>query len=105
MAKHPTRRQFLAAASAGAALSLTATSYARIVGANERIALGLIGCGGRGYDGAHAGRPPARQAAERRVHRGERPVADPARACGGSLPGVVRPRQPGSSSPIARSWT
>jgi predicted dehydrogenase len=50
MAKNPTRRQFLAAASAGAALSLTATSYARIVGANERIALGLIGCGGRGFD-------------------------------------------------------
>ena len=49
MTKNPTRRQFLAAASAGAALSLTATSYARIVGANERIALGLIGCGGRGY--------------------------------------------------------
>ncbi len=45
MSTNPTRRQFLAAASAGAALSLTATSYARVVGANERIALGLIGCG------------------------------------------------------------
>jgi predicted dehydrogenase len=58
MPKHPTRRQFLAAASATAAWSLTATSYARIVGANERIALGLIGCGGRGYaahmPGVHA---------------------------------------------------
>ena len=42
------RRQFLAAASAGAALSFTATSYAKIAGANERIAIGLIGCGGRG---------------------------------------------------------
>ncbi|NLS92603.1 MAG: Gfo/Idh/MocA family oxidoreductase [Planctomycetaceae bacterium] len=50
MSKNPTRRQFLAAASAGAALSLTATSYARVAGANERIALGLIGCGGRGYE-------------------------------------------------------
>ena len=53
-----TRRQFLATASAGAALAWTATSYARIVGANERISLGLIGCGGRGYDahmpGVHA---------------------------------------------------
>lgn len=44
-----TRRQFLATASAGAALAFTATSYARIVGANERISIGLIGCGGRGY--------------------------------------------------------
>lgn len=43
------RRQFLKTASAGAALALTATSYAKIVGANERISLGLIGCGGRGY--------------------------------------------------------
>ncbi len=45
----PSRRQFLATASAGAAISLTATSYARVVGANERISIGLIGCGGRGY--------------------------------------------------------
>ncbi len=47
------RRQFLStAASAGAVLSLPASSYARVLGANERIALGLVGCGGRGY-GAH----------------------------------------------------
>jgi predicted dehydrogenase len=46
------RRQFLSAASATAALSLSASSYARILGANERLSLGLIGCGGRGY-GAH----------------------------------------------------
>ncbi len=44
------RRQFLATASAGAALGLTATSYARVVGANERISIGVIGCGGRGYN-------------------------------------------------------
>lgn len=52
------RRQFLKTASAGAAMAFTATSYARIVGANERISLGLIGCGGRGYEahmkGVHA---------------------------------------------------
>jgi predicted dehydrogenase len=58
MQKTSNRRQFLAAASAGAALSFTATSYAKIVGANERIAIGLIGCGGRGYNahmtGVHA---------------------------------------------------
>ena len=35
-----TRRQFLAAASAGAAMSLTAASYAKVVGANERIGPG-----------------------------------------------------------------
>lgn len=44
------RRHFLKTASAGAAMAFTASSYARIVGANERISLGLIGCGGRGYD-------------------------------------------------------
>jgi predicted dehydrogenase len=43
------RRQFLQTASAGAAMAFSATSYAKIVGANERISLGLIGCGGRGY--------------------------------------------------------
>jgi predicted dehydrogenase len=52
MPAHSTRRQFLATASTGAALACTATGYARIVGANERISIGLIGCGGRGY-GAH----------------------------------------------------
>jgi len=32
----------------GAALAVTAASYSRILGANDRIRLGLIGCGGRG---------------------------------------------------------
>lgn len=36
-----TRRQFVATA-------VTAASYARIAGANSRVRLGLIGCGGRG---------------------------------------------------------
>jgi predicted dehydrogenase len=58
MQSTPSRRQFLTTASAGAAMAFTATSYARIAGANERIAIGLIGCGGRGYDahmpGVHA---------------------------------------------------
>lgn len=58
MPSHPSRRQFLASASAGAVMGFTAASYARIAGANERIALGLIGCGGRGYvahmTGVHA---------------------------------------------------
>ena len=40
-------------ASAGAlGAVLSAQSYARVLGANERISLGLIGCGGRGV-GAH----------------------------------------------------
>ena len=54
MQSTPSRRQFLTTASAGAAFAFTATSYARIVGANERISLGQIGCGGRGYQ-AHMG--------------------------------------------------
>lgn len=41
------RRDFMRAAGAGA-LVFTALSYSRILGANERIRLGVIGCGGRG---------------------------------------------------------
>ena len=49
------RRKFLQTASAGAAavtVGMTAGSYARVKGANARISIGVIGCGGRGY-GAH----------------------------------------------------
>jgi predicted dehydrogenase len=47
------RRQFLKSASAqAAALALTARGYARIAGANERISIGVVGCGKRGF-GAH----------------------------------------------------
>lgn len=55
MADRTTRRQFLKNASLGAAaLSMTTSSYARIVGANDRISIGMIGCGSRGI-GAHMG--------------------------------------------------
>jgi len=46
------RRQFLRTASAGAALAVSAASYARVPGANDRLSIGIIGCGGRGV-GAH----------------------------------------------------
>ena len=48
------RRRFLqdgmaAGAAAGLAVSrMTAASYGRVIGSNERIRLGLVGCGGRG---------------------------------------------------------
>src|SRR5215213_9323847 len=46
------RRQILrttvAAAATASALSMTADSYARVAGANDRISIGLIGCGERG---------------------------------------------------------
>ena len=49
MSHGTTRRQFLRNAAIGsAALSMTAASYARVKGANERINIGIIGCGGRG---------------------------------------------------------
>lgn len=49
MQQSSTRRTFLKAASAGVAVAtLSATSYARVAGANERISIGVIGCGGRG---------------------------------------------------------
>src|SRR6478752_4053647 len=41
------RRDFLRKTSSGA-LAITAASYARVLGANERIHLGLIGAGDRG---------------------------------------------------------
>ena len=51
MEQHYSRRKFLKTATAGAA-ALSAASYARVIGANERISIGQIGCGGRGI-GAH----------------------------------------------------
>ncbi|MHC4741827.1 MAG: Gfo/Idh/MocA family protein [Planctomycetota bacterium] len=45
------RRKFLTTAAGGAA-ALSAGSYSRVLGANERISIGIIGCGGRGV-GAH----------------------------------------------------
>jgi predicted dehydrogenase len=46
-----TRRQFLVTTAAGAAtLSIAASSYARIRGANDRISIGIIGCGDRGSE-------------------------------------------------------
>ena len=48
-----TRRQFIKTASIGAAaVSMSASSYARAAGANDRISIGIIGCGDRGV-GAH----------------------------------------------------
>ena len=47
------RREFLKGAAAGtAALALTAASQRRVLGANDRISIGIIGCGQRGF-GAH----------------------------------------------------
>jgi hypothetical protein len=40
------RRDFIR--TVGAATAATALSYSRILGANERVQMGLIGCGGRG---------------------------------------------------------
>lgn len=49
MSQGTTRRQFLRNAAVGtAAISMTAASYARVKGANERISIGMIGCGDRG---------------------------------------------------------
>ena len=42
------RRQFLQTSAGIAAFGMTAASYARIKGANERISIGQIGCGDRG---------------------------------------------------------
>lgn len=49
MKKSFNRRKFLSASAAvgAAASSLTAKSYSRILGANDRINIGFLGCGGR----------------------------------------------------------
>jgi len=53
MQKSISRRKFLKTTAAGsAALALSATSYSRVIGANDRISIGIIGCGSRGI-GAH----------------------------------------------------
>jgi len=45
------RREFIKTATAtAAAVSMTASSYARVTGANDRISIGIIGCGSRGFD-------------------------------------------------------
>ena len=53
MSNIASRRTFLMTASAGAAaLSMTASNRARAAGANDRIRIGIVGCGQRGR-GAH----------------------------------------------------
>lgn len=54
MSTQTNRRQFLktAAATGATALSMTAASRARAAGANDRISIGVIGCGQRGI-GSH----------------------------------------------------
>ncbi|MCP4642148.1 MAG: Gfo/Idh/MocA family oxidoreductase [bacterium] len=53
MSESTSRRNFLKTASAGAAaMTLTAAGRARAAGANDRINIGIIGCGSRGC-GAH----------------------------------------------------
>ncbi len=50
MQNQSSRRTFLKSVSAGAvATSMTAASYANILGANDRISLAIIGCGSRGF--------------------------------------------------------
>ncbi len=43
----PDRRKFIRASAASAALALTAESYAKVPGANERLGVAFIGCGAR----------------------------------------------------------
>ena len=56
------RREFLKTASCATAFGMTAASYAKVVGANDRISIGVIGCGGRGRN-AHMKGVQAHQAA------------------------------------------
>ncbi|MFO0848039.1 MAG: Gfo/Idh/MocA family oxidoreductase [Gemmataceae bacterium] len=51
---HPVdRRRFLRTAAAGAALPLTASSYAAVPGSNSRLRVGFLGCGGRAQAHLH----------------------------------------------------
>jgi len=51
MKSYYSRRKFLKAAGS-AAIALSAVSYGRVIGANDRLSIGIIGCGGRGL-GSH----------------------------------------------------
>ena len=56
MKTYYSRRKFLQTTVAGGtALALSARSYSRIIGANDRISIGIIGCGGRGINSLMAG--------------------------------------------------
>lgn len=46
--QEPTRRTFLKSVAATSAIALSARSYARVLGANDRINIAQIGCGDRG---------------------------------------------------------
>jgi predicted dehydrogenase len=49
MHKSYSRRKFLKTAATGsAALAMSAASYSRVIGANDRLSIGIIGCGGQG---------------------------------------------------------
>ena len=51
MPHRSSRRNFLKVGSAAAAAAaMTASSYARVAGANQRISIGMIGCGSRGVN-------------------------------------------------------
>jgi len=52
--RRSTRRMFLKVSGATSASVLTATQYARALGAGNRIVVGIIGCGGRGSGLARA---------------------------------------------------
>lgn len=49
----PDRRKFLRAAATGAALSLSARSYAATPGSNDRLRVAFLGCGGRAQAHIH----------------------------------------------------
>jgi predicted dehydrogenase len=49
----PDRRKFFRAAAAGAALSLSARSYAAAPGSNDRLRVAFLGCGGRAQAHIH----------------------------------------------------
>src|ERR1041385_1019459 len=42
------RREFLSSVSGAAALAVCSASYGRVLGANDRLSIGIIGCGDRG---------------------------------------------------------
>jgi predicted dehydrogenase len=67
----PTRRGFLAAAAAGSA-AMTAASYARVAGANERVGVGCIGYGliGKNHVGTFRKLPDVAITAMCDVHNG-----------------------------------
>ncbi len=89
----------------GAAAALTARSYGRVIGANDRVGLGFIGFGliGKRHVLDFREQPDARMVAVAEVHRGRRDEA--LGLMGGSARAHGDFRRCSTTATLTRSWS